>query len=121
MYENLKTPCFVLNEQDLVDNIIGFREALSSKFDQNIIGYSVKTNSLPYALKLANEYGCYAEVVSYHEYELALKMGFDQKHIVYNGPMKSKESFLKAVQDGALVNIECWREIEWLKELRFIR
>ena len=117
MYENLKTPCFVLNEQDLVDNIICFREALSSKFEQNIIGYSVKTNSLPYALKLADEHGCYAEVVSYHEYELALKIGFDKKHIVYNGPMKSKETFLQAILDGALVNIECWREIEWLKEL----
>lgn len=117
MYENLKTPCFVLNEQDLVDNIVCFRKALNSKFEQNIIGYSVKTNSLPYALKLAGEHGCYAEVVSYHEYELALKIGFDKKHIVYNGPMKSKETFLQAILDGALVNIECWREIEWLKEL----
>lgn len=117
MYENLKTPCFILNEQDLVDNIKGFKEALASKFKQNIIGYSVKTNSLPYVLSLAKEYGCYAEVVSYHEYALALKLGFDKRHIVYNGPMKSKETFLQAIQDGALVNIECWREIEWLKEL----
>ena len=31
--------------------------------------------------------------------------------------MKSKETFLKAVTDGAIVNIETWREIEWLTEL----
>jgi diaminopimelate decarboxylase len=31
--------------------------------------------------------------------------------------MKTKETFLEAIQNGAYVNIETKREIEWLREL----
>ena len=114
---NLKTPCFILDEAELVRNIREFDTALHSKFNKSFIGYSVKTNALPYVLRLAKDNGCYAEVVSYHEYSLALKVGFDKRHIIYNGPLKSKSTFLQAVVDGAVVNIENWREIEWLRDL----
>ena len=114
---NLDTPCFILNEKELVRNISEFRTALASKFRNPVIGYSVKTNSLPIVLRLAKEQGCFAEVVSFHEYELALRVGFDKRHIIYNGPMKSKETFLQAIKDGAMVNVECWREIDWLRNL----
>ncbi len=113
----IKTPCFILDEQKLKQGIEGFRDALDACFSSSIIGYSVKTNPLPYCLKLAKQYGCYAEVVSYNEYNLALKCGFEKNHIIYNGPMKSKETFLDAIINGAIVNLEAFREIEWLKEL----
>lgn len=90
---------------------------MDSLFPQNIIGYSVKTNSLPYLLRIVKEHGCNAEVVSYHEYQLALAMGFPLERIIYNGPLKSKETFLEAIKGGAIVNIENWREIDWLKDL----
>lgn len=116
---NLKkqTPCFILDETKLKEGIDGFKSALNSLFSASIIGYSVKTNPLPYTLKLAKQYGCFAEVVSYNEYNLALECGFEKDHIIYNGPMKSKESFLNAIANGAIVNIETFRELEWLKEL----
>jgi diaminopimelate decarboxylase len=66
---------------------------------------------------VARDEGCYAEVVSADEYELALQCGFDKKRIIYNGPMKSRESFLDAIINGAIVNLETHRELEWLKEL----
>lgn len=114
---NVNTPCFILNEQDIVQNIYSFKTALNTYFAKNIIAYSVKTNSLPYILKIVKDNGCYAEVVSYHEYNLAIKVGFQKEHIIYNGPMKSKETFLDALKNKATVNIETWREIDWLDEL----
>lgn len=113
----IQTPAFILNEEEVVRNINGFKSALDSRFPKNIIGYSVKTNSLPYMLRIAREHGCYAEVVSYHEYRLALAIGFPSSKIIYNGPLKSKETFLEAIENGAVVNIENWREICWLKDL----
>ena len=115
--DTIKTPCFILDEQKLRQGIEGFRTALETCFSSSIIGYSVKTNPLPYCLKLAKQYGCYAEVVSYNEYNLALKCGFEKNHIIYNGPMKSKETFLDAIMNGAIVNLETFREIDWLEEL----
>jgi diaminopimelate decarboxylase len=114
---NMNTPCFILDELKLKEGIEGFKNALDSFLPFSIIGYSVKTNPLPYCLKLARQYGCFAEVVSYNEYNLALKCGFEKDHIIYNGPMKSKDTFLDAIENGAIVNLETFREIEWLKEL----
>ena len=116
-YENLDTPCFILVEQELFDSIKGFQEALGCNFQKSIVGYSVKTNSLPYALKQAIRLGCYAEVVSGDEYQLAKECGCPINHIIYNGPSKTKETFLEAITEGAIVNIEAFREIEWLKDL----
>lgn len=113
----LQTPCFILDEEELSRSVRGFMEALKANFSRAIIGYSVKTNSLPMSMCLARNEGAYAEVVSADEYELALLCGFEKNRIVYNGPMKSKETFLDGVIHGAVVNIETKRELMWLKEL----
>lgn len=115
--KRLQTPCFLLDQEELTRSITRFRDALQSHFQQVVIGYSVKTNSLPYCLSLAKKNGCHAEVVSYDEYNLALKCGFEKNRIVYNGPLKNQETFLDAIQNGAVVNIETKRELEWLKYL----
>ena len=113
----LETPCFIFDKEEFERSIKGFKNALDKNFKKSIIGYSVKTNSLPYCLCLARDMGCYAEVVSHDEYELALLCGYSKDHIIYNGPMKSKETFLDAIINGSIVNLETKREIEWLKEL----
>lgn len=113
----LQTPCFILDKQELVKSICGFEDALSKNFEKSVVGYSVKTNALPYCLNIANAQGCYAEVVSSDEYDLALLCGFHKNHIIYNGPMKSQASFLEAVMSGAIVNIETHRELDWLDDL----
>ena len=117
MYKNLQTPCFIFNEMEFERGVSGFREALESRFANGKIGYSVKTNSLPYALQFARRLGCMAEVVSHDEYCLARLCGYNPDEIIYNGPMKSKETFLEAVIGGAIVNLEAKRELDWLDEL----
>lgn len=116
-YKSIIPPCFILDKDEFLRSIIGFYNAMKSEFSQTIIGYSVKTNSLPYCLCIAREQGCYAEVVSADEYDLALLCGYRKDHIIYNGPMKSKETFIDAIIGGAIVNIETHRELDWLREL----
>ena len=113
----INTPCFILDKAELERSIAGFQSALRSCFKESLVGYSVKTNSLPYCLGVADKQGCYAEVVSVDEYELALLCGFSKNHIIYNGPMKSHDSFIDAITNGAIVNIETHREMDWLKDL----
>ena len=115
--KELETPCFIFDQEELTRSIVGFRTALQSHFNQSVVGYSVKTNSVPYCMSIARDNGCYAEVVSFDEYNLAIKCGYKKDHIIYNGPMKSKETFIDAIQNGAVVNIETKRELAWLKEL----
>ena len=116
-FDSLSTPCFILDIEDLKRSIRGYGKALQSNFKKWNIGYSVKTNSLPYSMAIAQKAGCLAEVVSYDEYNLARCCDFKVSEIIYNGPMKSKETFLEAVIGDAIVNIETHRELDWLKEL----
>lgn len=114
---SIKTPCFVLEADKLLQNIRAFKTALDSRFEHNVLGYSVKTNSTPSLLDIVKEEGGYAEVVSYHEYSLALLLGYSPSHIIYNGPLKDQETFFHALQNGAIVNIDSKRELSWLSLL----
>ncbi|RRD93861.1 diaminopimelate decarboxylase [Clostridiales bacterium COT073_COT-073] len=112
---DLPSPCFIIKEQELTQNIIGFQTAFQKYFPSTIFSYSIKTNSLPYVLMKIKKAGGYAEVVSADEYYLAESLGFT--NIVYNGVAKTKETFLKALKQGFLVNIDMAEEIDWLNEI----
>ncbi len=111
----LKTPCFIINREELENNINGIHDALKKNWNNYIIGYSCKTNSLPWILNFNKEKGCYAEVVSDFEYKLAKRIGYHSNNIVFNGPNKGKKIFFEALKEGSILNIDSWREIEWLK------
>lgn len=72
----------------------------------------------PPLLKIVKESGCYAEVVSDMEYELAEHIGFEGSHIIYNGPVKSYESILKAINNQSILNVDSKYEIEHLLKIR---
>ena len=114
-FNDLQTPCFILDEGELRRLYRGFRDALGANFAASEVAYSVKTNSNPALLKVLLEEGATAEVVSDTEYDLATSLGF--KRIIFNGPAKGKEHFFKALRDGQVVNIDSKRELKWLEEL----
>lgn len=117
-YKDLATPCFVFDNKKFAYNIKRFDNAFKAMNMKCMIAYSVKTNSLPFVIKTAYNAGCMLEVVSYDEYNLVRSLGVLQKRIVYNGIIKNKETFIDAVDNGAVVNIENLREIEWLKNCK---
>lgn len=116
MNYKLDTPCFIINEYSLKENVTNMHKALKDTWGNYIIGYSCKTNSLPWIMSFLKQEGCYAEVVSDFEYKLAKKIGFTDKEIVFNGPNKGKILFFNSLENGAIVNIDSWREISWLQE-----
>ncbi|NMA67547.1 MAG: diaminopimelate decarboxylase [Clostridiaceae bacterium] len=112
----MNTPYFLIHEDDLVQNINTFKSALSRFWDNYRIAYSVKTNSLPWLLGFLRERNIMAEVVSDEEYSMALIAGYSDNEIVFNGPIKGKEKFVRAIENGAVVNIDSKKELEWLTE-----
>jgi diaminopimelate decarboxylase len=112
---SLKTPYFVINKDFLDEELHKLKNALQRSWGNYIIGYSYKTNAFPWVIKYFRNNGCYAEVVSDDEYELAKSIGSEK--IIYNGVAKSKETFLEAVRKHSIVNIDAEYEINWLAEL----
>ena len=82
---------YLIKESELNKDIELIRGALCDYWGDNaIMGYSVKTNSLPWLLNHLRKEGFYAEVVSAEEYDLARRLGYDSEKIIYNGPIKDR-------------------------------
>ena len=113
----LKTPYYVIHKKELDLNFEKLRNAMEKHWDNYIIGYSYKTNALPWVISHFNHLGCFAEVVSEDEYNLAKLIGVEKNRIIYNGPIKTKESFIDALKNNCIVNIDSQREIDWLEEV----
>ncbi|AMO84785.1 pyridoxal-dependent decarboxylase [Solibacillus isronensis] len=113
----LQTPYFLIDEKELKKNVLNLKNALNKYWQNSIIGYSFKTNSIPWLLEYFMENDIYAEVVSDDEYELAQRIGYEKNKLIYNGVIKSKTTFLEAIKNGCIVNIDTQRELNWLMEL----
>ena len=112
----LKTPCFIFDRAALKQNLQDFQQALQQHWGRAILAYSVKTNPLPWVMAFARSQGCYAEVVSDAEYQLALRLGYPPAEIVFNGPIKGREQLYFALEKGSIVNLDSMRELEWTLE-----
>ena len=114
----VQTPYFYIEKSALEKNFEKLVAALERYWNNYIIGYSYKTNAIPWVIQYFQNKGCYSEVVSEDEYLLSKKIKRVEKHCIYNGPIKTKETFLEALEKGCIVNIDSQREISWLNELK---
>ncbi len=117
MIDIIKTPYFLINKTALDDGLKKLNESLRKAWPSYIIGFSYKTNALPWLINYFKGEGCYAEVVSDDEYELANSIRVDKSHFIYNGIAKSKDTFLEAIRNHSIVNIDSEYEIDWLDEI----
>ena len=115
--ENLKTPYFVIDEEILQRYYKMLTDSLSANWDNYLVGYSFKTNSLPWLVAFVKEQGAYAEVVSEDEYLLARHLGYTAGQIIYNGPYKQETSFRDVLLAGGYVNLDSKQELDWLEKL----
>lgn len=115
-FNQIQTPCYIINEKDYKENIAEFETEFQNRWEGRVLfGYSVKTNHYPYFMKVAKEYGWYAETVSVAEYMHSKSLGFNGNKMILNGPQK-KDLLVSAAVDGGIVNIDSMMEIE-----RFVR
>lgn len=105
---------YLMDVNKLRDNYMKIHHAFQSRYSNFIIGYSYKTNYLPFLCKEIMQLGGYAEVVSRLEYELALKVGVDPRKIIFNGPLKTYHDIETALFNDSIINLESFYEIEFL-------
>ena len=108
------TPFYLMDVEKYRNNINGFLTAFKKRYEKVVAGYSFKTNYVPALCKIALDEGLMAEVVSEMEYELARKIGFEK--IIFNGPIKRSVIFEKALEHGAIINLDSEYEVEMICE-----
>ena len=106
---------YVFDEQGFIDNYKNLEKSIQEVYPKYIPALSYKTNYMPYLCNIVRKLGGYAEVVSDMEYSIAKCIGYDDKKIIYNGPVKGKHMETLIV-NGGIVNIdnieECKRIID---------
>ncbi len=112
-----ETPYFIIHKSEFDNSVALLNKAINRYWKNTSVGYSVKSNSMPWVLNYMREQGFFAEVVSDDEYSLAKACGYPVENIIYNGIAKEESSFKEAVIGGSIVNIDSSRELRWLKEL----
>ena len=107
---------YLVDRATFTDNVTRFRAAFQSRYERTNLGYSVKTNYLPYFCLTASALGCYAEVVSEMEYALVRALGIPGERIIVNGPYKPASFLWRALEEGAVVNLDAPYELAALEE-----
>lgn len=111
------TPFYLVEQARFAANIARFRRALQRHHANVIIGYSFKTNYTPSICQMAKGAGCFAEVVSRIELELAQRLAFAHGHVIFNGPLKTLDDIALAIELGAIVNFDHLDQVRALTAL----
>ena len=110
--QKIGTPFYLMHPDRYRKNISDFISAFKKRYPHVIAGYSMKTNFVPALCEIAKGMGCYAEVVSEMELDLAIKLGF--KNIIFNGPIKKENALQKAINHHAIINLDSEYEVDYI-------
>lgn len=105
------SPCFVVDIDRFRESAQAFSDELMCRYPNSRLAYSVKTNRLSALLHAAMEKRLFAEVVSDVEYDLVRRCGFQDVDIIFNGPVKRATSLRRAIDGGAMVNVDSVDEL----------
>ena len=111
------SPLFVVSGDILRNNVRKFKEIFSSKYPKVEVAYAYKANYLSEVLRIIHKEGAWAEVASEFEYDIAVKAGIKGEAIVFNGPGKKKDSLVKAINEGSLINADNFDELKILAQI----
>jgi diaminopimelate decarboxylase len=106
------SPFYLFDRETFVRNFRSLEGAFRARWPRVRLGYSYKTNYLPYLCRIVRELGGHAEVVSRLEYDLALRVGHAPSTIIFNGPLKRPEDLELALGGGSLVHIDSEYEVD---------
>ncbi|MBZ5754149.1 alanine racemase [Pseudomonas sp. S5(2021)] len=111
------SPLFVFSEHALRHKARHAREAFKQRYPRTSFAWSLKTNPLKGICQILRQEGWLAEVVSDFEYEKARDLGFAGPEILFNGPYKPRAILERAIEEGALLHVDNWDELNLIEKL----
>ncbi|OGR10875.1 MAG: diaminopimelate decarboxylase [Desulfobacterales bacterium RIFOXYA12_FULL_46_15] len=111
------SPLVVFSEATIRKKHAQLQRAFELRYPKVQIAWSYKTNYQKAICAVMHDEGSWAEVVSEHEYEMAGNLGITGEKIIYNGPDKPESSLIKAVREGAIINIDNLDEVYLLEKI----
>ncbi len=114
------TPLFVYNKKQILSNLSDIRGYFPS--DSPIeprICYAMKANPHPQILKILRQNRVWIDAVSPGEVDLARKIGFPGRNILFTGTSVSKKDLLQVfAHDDVTVTIDALEQLDLMKEVK---
>ncbi|MCX7862631.1 MAG: hypothetical protein N2449_06520 [Bacteroidales bacterium] len=117
LIEQYGSPLYVISEQTIRETYTEAYKAFSTRYPKVQFAWSYKTNYLDAVCKIFHQEGSWAEVVSGFEYEKALNNGVPGNKIIFNGPYKTREDLIKAIENNSFIHIDHYDEYYLLIDL----
>lgn len=111
------SPLFVFSERVLAAKCQALREAFERRHPKVQYAWSYKTNHLREICRAFKARGWLADVASAVEWERARGIGYADAEVVINGPAKDRALLERALQSGALLQIDNWDELRLVEEI----
>lgn len=111
------SPVFVVSERTIRTSFHEAKRAFETRYPRVQFAWSYKTNYLDAVCRVFHQEGSWAEVVSRFEYEKALLNGVDGKHILVNGPDKSRDDLEIYIKNASYIHIDNFDELFDIIEL----
>ena len=105
------SPVFVFSENQIRETYQDAYRAFSNRYPKVQFAWSYKTNYLDAVCKIFHDEGSWAEVVSGFEYDKALANNVPGGKILFNGPDKSDEDLIKAIDNSSFIHIDHFDEL----------
>lgn len=106
------TPLYVYDRETIVSQFRSLRTAFASRFPKLRVHYALKANGNGALLAVLRAEGAAPEVVSLGEIVMALRAGWAGDEILFTSSSKGPEEIAKAVEIGAVLNIDSRDELE---------
>lgn len=109
------TPCYVYSAAQIRDNFRAYDVALSRALGRGnfTVHYACKANGNQAVLRVLQQQGAGADIVSVGEMKRALKAGIDPAKIIFSGVGKTAEDIDAALKAGVVhINIESAPELD---------
>jgi len=106
------TPLYVYDRETIVSQFRSLRAAFASRLPKLRIHYALKANGNGALLAVLRAEGAAPEVVSLGEIVMALRAGWAGDEILFTSSSKGPEEIAKAVEIGAVLNVDSRDELE---------
>lgn len=113
--ETYPTPFHIYDEKAIIDNVRKLIKAFDWAYDFKEY-FAVKATPNPYIMKLLKEEGVGADCSSLPELELCDKVGITGHDIVFSSNDTPYEEFKRAMELGALINLDDISMIDYMCE-----
>lgn len=115
--EKYGSPVFVISEKTIRNTMKEAKRSFKTRYPKVQFAWSYKTNYLSAVCNIFHQEESWAEVVSGFEYQKAIQNGVPGSKIIFNGPDKTREELITAVNNASLIHIDNFDELYLLKEV----